>query len=781
MPRNWIEPQEISIPQNIIESVSGHPLLAKTLYRRGLQDASTIKGFLDPDFYHPASPWDLPDMDVAVALLSQAINSGKHICVWGDFDVDGQTATTLLVTVLRTLGAKVIYHIPVRAKESHGIDPNVLTDFINQGIDLLLTCDTGIAAVPAIQLARQNHLDVIVTDHHDLPHILPPAQALVNPKRLNSIHPLSTLPGVGVAYKLAEALLDYYGKNELLPDLLDLVALGIISDLANLHGETRYLVQRGLPVLRRMNRIGLKFLADLAELNSQNISEDHISFVLAPRLNALGRLGDANSIVEFFTTTDNLRAQILAYELEGLNANRRLMSEQVYRAALSQLATDRTLEQFNVITLTHPSWPAGVIGIAAARLVEQFRKPVILFSSPAGQSARGSARSIEEINISSAIATQAHLLEGYGGHPMAAGLSIQPDKIPEFRRRISQSVEKEMQANPPENTLTVDNYLNLNELTLDLITDIERLAPFGMGNPPVLLACRNLSLTGYSAVGKHGEHLLMTLEDDLGYSQQAIWWQGADKSIPDSKFDLAFTARASTYRGQRGVQLEWIDYRPAVISSVQISSYSPPITVEDYRNEAEPLNILKRLRTNQDLCIYCEAEDRTSLKARDRLTIEPCNHLVIWSPPAGQSILQQILKNASPKFVYLFANPTSMDQPEAYLRSLAGLCKFAIRQNNGIIYLPRIASATNQRLETVRAGLQWLQTHGHIQIMDQEQDQVHIAKGIGTATNPDRAIAVELSALLDESKAFRNYYLRADKDRLIIADANPISKNRSSN
>ena len=338
-----------------------------------------------------------------------------------------------------------------------------------------------------------------------------------------------------------------------------------------------------------------------------------------------------------------------------------------------------------------------------------------------------------------------------------------------------------MQANPPENTLTIDNYLNLNELTLDLITDIERLAPFGMGNPPVMLACRNLSLTGYSAVGKHGEHLLMTLEDDLGYSQQAIWWQGADKSIPDSKFDLAFTARASTYRGQRGVQLEWIDYRSAVKSSVQISSYSPPITVEDYRNEAEPLNILKGLLTNHDLRIWCEAEDRTSLKARDRLTIEPCNHLVIWSPPAGQSILQQILKNASPKFVYLFANPTSMDQPEAYLRSLAGLCKYAIRQNNGIMHLPKIASATNQRLETVRVGLQWLQAYGHIQIIDQEQDQVHIAKGIGTATNPDQAIGAELFALLDESKAFRNYYFRADKDRLIATDMKPISNKRSSN
>jgi single-stranded-DNA-specific exonuclease len=558
------------------------------------------------------------------------------------------------------------------------------------------------------------------------------------------------------------------------------VVLGIISDLAYLQGDTRHLVQRGLPILREMNRLGLKFLADLADLNPRNITEDHISFVLAPRLNALGRLGDANSIVEFFTTTDTLRAQSLAYELEGLNANRRLMSEQVYRSALSQLDNDHSLEQFNVITLTHPSWPAGVIGIAAARLVEQFRKPVILFSSPPGQSARGSARSVEGINISSAIAMQAYLLEGYGGHPMAAGLSIQPDNIPEFRRRISQSIEKEMQANPPESTLTIDNYLSLNELTLDLITDIERLAPFGMGNPPVLLACRNLSLTGYSAVGKQGEHLLMTLEDDLGYSQQAIWWQGADKSIPDSTFDLAFTARASTYRGQRGIQLEWIDYRPAVKSSVQVSSYSPTIIVEDYRNEAEPLNILKRLRSNPDLRIWCETEDRTSLQARDRLTIVPCNHLVIWSSPAGQSILQQILRNASPKFVYLFANPTSMDQPEAFLRNLAGLCKFAIRQNDGIIYLPKIAAATNQRLETIIAGLQWLQTHGHIQIIDQEQDRVHVVKSIGTTANPDRAIAAELSALLDESKAFRNYYLRADKDRLIVADMSPVSKNRSS-
>jgi len=767
MPRPWLEPQNVNVPHELEEAVNGNTILSQTLYRRGLRNIQSIKGFLDPLCYQAASPWDLPDMDIAVSLLDGAIKNGQRICVWGDFDVDGQTATTVLVTALHRLGADVIHHIPVRAQESHGISVDILSEFISQGINLLLTCDTGTSANLAVHLARQHNLFVIVTDHHDLPATLPDAHALINPKRLPHDHPLNTLPGVGVAYKLAEALYQFHGITDASVELLDLVVLGIVADLAYLQADTRYLVQIGLPALRQMHRLGLKILSELAELNPQNITEDHISFVLAPRLNALGRLSNANSIVEFLTTDDPLRARVLAYELEGLNANRRLLSDQVYRAAVALLENDSTLLQYNTIVLNHPTWPAGVIGIVAARLVERFGKPVILFSSPPGEFARGSARSIEGINITNAIATQAHLLDGYGGHPMAAGLSIQPDRIPVFRRELSRAILDLTGDNRPMASLVIDGFQDLNGLSLDLVTDIERLAPFGTGNPPVILASRGVSLAGYTAVGKHGEHLLMTIEDELGYKQQAIWWQGADQSLPEGKFDLAYTVRAATYRGQKDVQLEWIDFRPTATQSISPLSSKQPITVEDFRSETDPFSALARLRINNDLQLWCETEDRVTLHAQDRLSLLPCSRLVIWSAPPGQAILQQAILQASPLFIYLFANSTSMDQMDAFIKRLAGLCKYAIRHNKGETRISILAAATNQRLEAIKLGVNWLQTYGHFHIRAQEQDQLQITTGSGIVNHPDRSIIAGLHSLLAESAAYRKYYSQTDKDRLI--------------
>ena len=766
MPHQWIEPQDSSVPHNFIEAVQGHPLVAQTLYRRGLHDIASVQGHLDPAQYRPSSPWDLPDMDIAVESLWQAIHAGKCICVWGDFDVDGQTSTALLVSILKDLKANVIHHIPVRSRESHGINVEILKEYITQGIDLLLTCDTGITAATAVHLARQFNLPVIITDHHELPDELPPAQAIINPKRLPSQHPLATLPGVGVVYKLAEALSASLEPRITTECYLDLVALGIVADLAPLVGDTRYLLQCGLPILREMQRPGLRIMAELAELNPLNITEEHISFVLAPRLNALGRLGDANSSVEFLTTTDPLRARILAYELEGLNANRKLLSDQVYRAALSQLDVDSTLLQSNVIVLGHPTWPSGVIGIVAAQLVERFDKPVILFSTPPGQSARGSARSIAGINITEAIASQATLLENFGGHPMAAGLSLQPDRIPDFKRGLVRAVASQSPATP-QTGLRIDGLIELNAISPDLVSNIERLAPFGSGNPPVILAARNLTLSGYMAVGKHGEHLLVTLEDQRGYTQQAIWWQGADQPIPEHSFDLAFTVRNATYRGQKGIQVEWIDWRISSAVPVPLSNQSQTIVVFDHRHEPNPQDTLTTLISSQDVQIWSETADAASISGKDRLSLSPCDILVIWSPPPSPSVLRDVILQTKPRLVYLFGHSTTMDQPSSFLNRLAGLCKYTLNKQAGQLNIGRLAAATNQRLETVIAGLHWLQAHGHIEIIEQQSGHVKISEGVITTQDSRQPLDIELKALLRESAAYRKYYLKEDKDRLI--------------
>ncbi len=597
--RSWIDPPPVDVPADFAAAIGGHPLVARILVQRGISDLAAARAYLDPDSFTPAPPEALPGMIPACQRIERAIRQGETICVWGDFDVDGQTATTLLVEALRGLGAKVIYHIPVRAKESHGVNVEVLAALLDgaeaggNAVRLLLTCDTGITAHEAVETAKQRGLDVIITDHHTLPETLPGADVILNPRLLPEGHALSGLPGVGVAYKLVEALYQQAGRAEETANFLDLVALGIVADIAMQSGDTRYLLQRGLPVLRQTQRAGLLLLFELAGLQPAFLTEEHIGFVLGPRLNALGRLDDANPIVEFLTTEDAGRARVLATHLEGLNARRRLLTAQVLRGAQEQIEKDSSLLEQAALVLSHPEWPGGVVGIVASELVERYNRPTILLTAPPGQPARGSARSIEGVNITEAIASQKALLHGYGGHPMAAGLSLDPANLPAFRRGLSRYVEKALGgAAPPRPTLSIDGQVRLSDLTLDLVADLERLAPFGAGNPPLVLSIPRLNVLASSTIGRDGSHLQVVVKDEFDQTRRVLWWGGADWPLPEGPFDLACVVRASNYRGQRDVQVEWIDARPVEAPEIDLRRR---LAVIDQRGLDHPLPVLQQI------------------------------------------------------------------------------------------------------------------------------------------------------------------------------------------
>ena len=344
MTRPWLPPSDILVSATLAAAVGGHPLVAQTLARCGVMTPAAAVAFLDPDTYIPTPPEALPGMARAVSRLWRAIRSGEPICVWGDFDVDGQTATALLAGTLADLGAQVSYHVPVRESASHGVDLPNLKQVIATGARLILTCDTGITAHEAAGYARGQGVDMVITDHHELGASLPAATAVINPKLLDSRdHPLADLPGVGVAYKLAEALYERARRPGDAARHLDLVALGIVADLALQRGDTRYLLQRGLAALRTTERPGLVGLMEKAELDPTWLSEEHIGFVLGPRLNAAGRLADANACVDLLTTGDIGRARILAADLEALNARRKLLCNQVEQGAEAQIARDPSL------------------------------------------------------------------------------------------------------------------------------------------------------------------------------------------------------------------------------------------------------------------------------------------------------------------------------------------------------------------------------------------------------------------------------------------------------
>jgi single-stranded-DNA-specific exonuclease len=765
--RTWSEPQDVSVPRALRAAVGGHPLIAKTLVRRGITDSKKARAFLDPDLYHPASPTELPNMARAAERIERAIEQEEEIWVWGDFDVDGQTATTSLVSALHNLGASVQYHIPNRQREGHGVNLTVLKEIVAGGASVIVTCDTGVTAHRPIAYAQRRGVDVIVTDHHDLPPQLPKAYAVTDPKMLPETHPLRELPGVGVAYKLAELLYRRAGRAGEAAKLHDLVALGIVADVAVQTGDVRYLLQRGLDALRHTERLGLQVLMEIIEVNPQWLTEEHIGFELAPRLNALGRLADATPAVEFLTIDDLDRARILAHELDGLNARRKMLCDQVADGAEAQIQRDPSLLEQGALVLSQPSWPGSVIGIVAGRLAEKYHRPTILIAAPpAEELARGSARSIPGCDVSAAIAAHGDMLESFGGHPMAAGLSIDRERIPEFRRVLSRTIRERCEtALAEEPTLQIDGYVPLADLSLEFVEEVERLAPFGPGNPPLTLATRGVSLKGHTTIGRTGEHLRLTLEDEDGGTQQVIWWRADPSALPEGPFDLAYAVRASDYLGRRDVQVEWITARPVETLTTALQVKAPVIEVVDHRREPDPQDILQRLRAEEDVPVW--SEGKGEVHGRDRYALGPSGILVIWTAPPGAPELRDALARVSPGTVHLFGVNPQLDHPKRFLTRLAKLAERAITTEGGRVELSTLASGTAQREETVRTGLAWLEGRGHIVVLEERDGEMRLAPGEQAASHDLSKTETRLRSLLEETAAYRAFFARADAETLI--------------
>lgn len=759
----WLDPPDVTVPDDLREWVGGHPLVAQMLVRRGLTTLAAARAFLDPQAYTPADPTELPDLERAAERLESAIRRGERICVWGDFDVDGQTSTTVLVSALRDLGGTVTYHIPVRATESHGVNVPNLARVIDAGAQVILTCDTGSDAHEAAAYAQSQGVELLITDHHDLPPELPPAYALVNPHRLAPGHPLAALPGVGVAYELALALYRRAGREAEAARLLDLVALGIVVDVAEQVGDTRYLLQVGLEALRNTSRQGLLAVLALNNLTAAQLTTEHIGFMLGPRLNALGRLGDANASVDFLTTDDVQRARVLAMQLEGLNTERKRLCDSVLQGAIAQIEHNPRLLEYGALVLADADWPAGVVGIVASRLAEQYHRPVVLITTPEGEVGRGSARSVAGCNITEAIATQSAVLERFGGHPQAAGLAIRPEQIPAFRRGLSKAVEAQLGKDVPPPRLQVDGYVALGELSLALVEDLERLSPFGQGNPPLMLATRGLKLQSHSTLGRDGDHLQVIIEDETGATQRVLWWHGSGSELPEGRFDLAYTARVNVFRGERQLQVEWVDAR-----ALEVPVVSLPVTVlpelVDYRREPHPLTLLKPLLARGDVQVW--AEMQAEVAGRGRHQLEPGAELVVWTLPPGPDVWREALERVTPQRVVLFAHDPHLDALEPFLKRLAGLVKYALANTAGRARIETLAAALAHREATLRKGLAWLEARGYVTIEGISEGEYLFAPGRGEVREDAVRLTVELKALLEETAAYRKHFARAEAGAL---------------
>ena len=762
----WEEPAPVEVPAALRDAVGGPPVLAETLVRRGYDTPERARAFLDPRHYRPAPPADLPDMACAADRIERALRDGERIGVWGDFDVDGQTSTTLLVETLRRLGADPLFHIPVRATESHGVGVEALRGFLDKGVTLMLTCDTGVDATESVQYAAGRGVDVIITDHHELPEELPPALAVINPKRIERSHPLRALPGVGVAFQVARELFGRAGRIEESRELLDLVALGVVADLAEQVEDTRFWLQVGLLVLRRTERIGLQVMMELAELNPETLSEEQISFALGPRLNAIGRLGDANPIVELMTTDSHEAARRQVLQLERMNARRRLLTDQVFDAACDQIEADLGILDNPGLVLYHPDWPPGVIGIVASRLVERFHRPTLLLASPPDGPVRGSARSIAGCNVTAAIAACAELLDGFGGHPMAAGVSLQPERLEPFRRELQGALREQIGDGPPAPRLPIDGVLDLGQTDLDLVNALAGLGPFGPGNRALTFASHGVTIKGVRGVGQGDAHRKVLVADRTGATRSVMWWQSGGDPPPEGRFDLAYRISARDYRGNRSLQVEWRDARPAAAPTVIASGTEPPAVV-DHRAGEDAAGGLTKLMDGLAERPVIWGEDGAAEPASGRDRIEPAQTLVVWTTPPGRDELQQVLRRAQPRTLHLFAVDPETAPADRFLHCLAGMCKHAMRHHEGRVALGRLAAASAHREATVRAGLAWLAARGDLTVVREDGESVTLADG-GQA-DPEAAARAEADVreMLTETAAYRRFYATTPLDELM--------------
>ncbi len=532
--------------------------IAQALLNRGIDTAEKLSIFLDPPQQLPYNPMRIAGMDRALQRLFQAIKQKEHVGVFGDFDVDGITGTAIVTEGLQDLGVSVTPYLPHRVEEGHGLSHAAIRHLTEQGVSLIVTVDCGVTSVAEVAEANSLGTDVIITDHHLPPAEPPNAVAIINPKMEGSQYPFDGLCGAGIAFKLMQGLYQYHGQPWS-PALLELAALGTIADLVPLLDENRFLVREGLTELALTQRPGLQALYRVAGIQPQALSAETVAFQIAPRLNSAGRMSHAKESLQLLTTRSESEAEELAQRLEGLNLERRTLTEEAFSAACSQVEQQDNLPP--ILLVGHPSITPGVAGLVAGRLVERHHRPAVVMASIDEEHVVASGRSIPQFNLVQAFDDCQDLFVRYGGHSQAAGFTLKKEKIPQLREQLTAVAQRTLSSIEDAPTLSVDAELNLAQLTPDLLHWLRQLEPFGVGNPQPKFLIRGLQVIEARNVGALGQHLRLRVRQDghegtaLAFNQAERWAEGT------SHIDIVSTISVDVWRGAETITLKVVDFR----------------------------------------------------------------------------------------------------------------------------------------------------------------------------------------------------------------------------
>ena len=769
-------------------------LIKRLLSSRGIKTDEEIQEFLNPLEMKLTHPNVFTDMEKCVERLSKAIDNQEKIVVHGDFDADGVTSTSLLYRTFKHLGADVNYFIPDREKEGHGFDTKALVKIMTSvKPKVIISCDCGISDVDAVNFLNSFKIDVIITDHHEAPEVLPKAYAIINPKAQNAldenlttkqITSLTSLAGVGVAFKVAQALLEKYQKTEFIYDILPYVAVGTVADIVPLVGENRYLVTKGLELISNGKHWGLEKLLESAGYKPSNgVTSEQIAFGVAPRINASGRLDTVEAALKVLISDNKQEIQMAIMELENFNKIRQTLCQDTFMEADAMLQAEGN--RYPAIVLFKPDWHVGIVGIVASKLVEKYYKPTFLMTySEETKQIRCSARSISGINLYDVINENAELLDGFGGHEMAAGLYFSPEKssFETVKTALNKTVKEFLNGKELKPFINIDLDLRPEDVDLNLVEEISKLEPFGAANPSPIFSLKNLKVKEKKLMGESKDHLkLVSLAPDAASEFNCIWWQHGDISLVNGDtFDVAFHPQKNEFNGNISVQLIVDDIHSEYLKEEEETA-TDRIKLYDHRKKTDILpqvnDYVKNVKSN--IMVFAESKSVLDMlrpfstlfeKSMTRDNLQPCDGLMFFDYPADIETFNKIIEQTNPKAIHFMNYDIKSFDEKEFLKTVCGMMKFAAHNNGGKVEFRRFASFLGKSYAVLELLFDIFEEISLIKILERSKDY-YIIDYLGNSELSavlHSAKYAQLLDLIDECESFQKSLLEDDLNTLEI-------------
>jgi len=741
--KKWVYHENKDVTPELVE-VAGSHVLAKLLMNRKIDTPEKAKRFLDLQNTELSSPYVFEHMEKAVEKINKLIESQEHITVYGDFDSDGVTSTSLLYKTLRYLNANVSFYIPDRSEEGHGLNTAAICRLISaKKTKLIITVDCGTSNLSEVTLAKGLGVDIIITDHHEPPEVIPPAFAIINPKTMQEDTDLKYLAGVGVAFKLASALLESNNKLDYIDDILYLVAIGTIGDVVPLIGENRALVYRGLNIIAKKQPQNLVKLLEIAGFKKgQNVSAEMIAFSVVPRINAIGRLEQASIAVDLLVSDDEQEIDDIVKKLNYNNRIRQQMCESAFIEATQKINNEVDLENDKAIILADSNWHPGIIGIVASKLVDKYYKPVFLISvNNEENKARCSARSIEGFHLHEILTNIGELFDQFGGHAFAAGfvLDLNRTKFEDFRNILKKSITESCNPGFLEPRLHIDMDLASTGLTVEFMEELNKLAPFGDSNPSPLFTMTGITLKQFKPMGSAKNHLKIFFEDNSDNLIEAVWWQqnSLDFEALD-KVNVAFIPEINTFGDKTRIQLIIKD-----IKATEDTKITPIIedkkeliqTVKwiDHRKRTDLEKSLSNYLTTSENKVSIFVENSDTLKFLDkyallksrmfnRLNIPEVEQVIIYDFPPDLVLFSEIIEKSKSKMIHIVGKNNNETDFKEMIKKLSSLLKYAFNNKNGEVSINQLASLLDTSNIAVNNSIKLLNKANVINISDNSTD-----------------------------------------------------------